>query len=65
MLSLNLKELEANKLIIRIVDVDFPSIIEYEFTEYAKEYGTLITDMIEWGKKHKRLITDKSLDSKQ
>lgn len=60
MLSLNLKELEANKLITRMVDIDFPSSIEYEFTEYAKEYGVLITGMIEWGKKHKRLIIHKS-----
>lgn len=57
MLSLNLKELEANQLIIRKVDIDFPSIIEYEFTEYAKEYGALITDMIEWGKKHKKIVS--------
>ncbi|PWV46126.1 helix-turn-helix domain-containing protein [Chitinophaga sp. S165] len=60
MLSLNLKELEANKLITRKVDVDASTNIEYEFTEYAKEYGTLITYMIEWGKKHKRVIVENS-----
>lgn len=56
MLSRNLKELEDNKLITRKVYADSPVIVEYEFTEYAKEYGALINQMIEWGKKHKKMI---------
>lgn len=57
MLSLNLKELEDNKLISRKVYADFPVIVEYEFTEYANEYGALITQMINWGKKHKKMLS--------
>lgn len=57
MLSLNLKELEDNKLISRKVYTDFPVIVEYEFTEYANEYGALITQMINWGKKHKKMLS--------
>ena len=56
MLSRNLKELEDNKLITRKFDRDAAVQIEYEFTEYAKEYGDLILQMIEWGKKHRRMI---------
>jgi len=59
MLSRNLKELEDNKLITRTVYPDSPVTVEYEFTEYAKEYGVLINEMIEWGKKHRKLITGK------
>jgi DNA-binding HxlR family transcriptional regulator len=56
MLSRNLKELEDNKLITRKVFTDFPVLVEYEFTEYAKEYGALISQMIDWGKKHKKML---------
>jgi DNA-binding HxlR family transcriptional regulator len=56
MLSRNLKELEDNKLITRKVYTDIPVIVEYEFTEYANEYGALISQMIDWGKKHKKML---------
>ena len=59
MLSRNLKELEDNKLITRTVYADLPVTVEYEFTEYANEYGILINEMIEWGKKHRKKITGK------
>lgn len=56
MLSINLKQLEENKLIIRRVDPDFAGTVEYEFTEYSQQYGALIQGMIEWGKSHKQLL---------
>ncbi|SFO83653.1 transcriptional regulator, HxlR family [Chitinophaga sp. YR627] len=56
MLSRSLRELEDNKLITRTVDPNVPTLVEYEFTEYAKEYGVLITEMIRWGKHHKKMI---------
>ncbi|MGS2741800.1 winged helix-turn-helix transcriptional regulator [Sinomicrobium sp. M5D2P17] len=58
MLSRNLKELEDNRLITREVYPDSPVIVEYTFTEYAKEYGDLILQMIEWGKKHRRMLIE-------
>lgn len=60
MLSRSLKELEDNKLIARNVDPDFTSVIEYEFTQYALEYGNLILEMIRWGENHHKIITGKS-----
>lgn len=59
MLSRNLKELEDNKLITRTVFTDAPIQVEYTFTEYAKEYGFLINTMIEWGKKHRKVVIGK------
>jgi len=56
MLSLNLKELEANRLITRKIHEEPSVTVEYEFTEYAKEYGALINHMINWGKKHRKMI---------
>jgi len=59
MLSRSLKELEDNKLIVRNVDPDFTAAIEYEFTQYALEYGNLILEMIRWGENHHKIITGK------
>ncbi len=56
MLSRNLKELETNKLLTRSVYDKSSMLVEYEFTEYAKEYGMLILQMIKWGKRHREVI---------
>lgn len=58
MLSRSLKELLDNKIITRTAYSDSPVIIEYEFTEYSKEYAILINQMIEWGKRHRKLIIE-------
>jgi DNA-binding HxlR family transcriptional regulator len=59
MLSRNLKELEDNKLITRKEHEDISVTIEYDFTDYSREYGILINQMIEWGKRHRKIITSK------
>jgi len=56
MLSRNLKELEDNKIITRTVNEDTFGSVEYDFTEYATQYGILINAMIEWGKSHRKMI---------
>ncbi|WP_353718726.1 helix-turn-helix domain-containing protein [Dyadobacter sp. 676] len=61
MLSRSLKELEDNKLVVRKVDPDFTATIEYEFTQYALEYGNLILEMIRWGQNHQKVITGKAI----
>jgi DNA-binding HxlR family transcriptional regulator len=55
MLSRNLKELEENKLITRVMSNE-TLFYEYHFTEYSKEYGDLMLKMIEWGKSHRKKI---------
>lgn len=59
MLSRNLKELEENKLITRTADVNVPTQVAYEFTDYSSEYGLLIGEMIKWGKNHRQRIIGK------
>lgn len=56
MLSLNLKEMEVNKLVKRLAYEDTREVIEYEFSEHAKDYIKLMKDMIEWGKEHRKVI---------
>lgn len=55
MLSKNLKELEENQLVTRTLSND-SLYYEYNFTEYSREYGDLIYQMIKWGKAHKKRI---------
>jgi DNA-binding HxlR family transcriptional regulator len=56
MLSRELKELEANKLITRTVCDTTPALIEYESTEYCKTFGSIILEMIKWGKQHQKKV---------
>jgi len=59
MLSKELKEMELNKLVSRTVNDDVPVLIEYELTEYAKTLWPILTEMINWGKRHRNKIKAK------
>lgn len=54
MLSKELQQLEANKLISRTVTTEGRMLIHYEITEYAKTLIPVISEMIKWGKDHRR-----------
>ena len=57
MLSKELKDLEMNELIKRQVYDTQPVSIEYEITTYGKTLNPLISELHEWGTKHrKRMI---------
>lgn len=56
MLSKELKELEMNKLIARTVLNTQPVTVEYSLTEYGQELQTMISNLSEWGKKHREKI---------
>lgn len=56
MLSKELKEMEANKLVRRSVYPDIPVTIEYTPTEYCQSFGNIIQEMINWGKTHKEVV---------
>lgn len=58
MLSRELREMELNKLIKRTVHDDYPVRVEYESTDYCKSFGSIILEMIKWGKDHRRFITE-------
>jgi len=59
MLSKELKEMEMNKLVKRTVYDDTPVLIEYEPTPYCRSFGRIITEMINWGKEHRKVVTQK------
>jgi DNA-binding HxlR family transcriptional regulator len=51
-LSKELKDLEANKLIIRIVHDGHPVAIEYKLTSYSFTLTPVVDELIKWGKLH-------------
>lgn len=58
MLSKELKDMELNKLVKRTVYPDTPVLIEYEPTEYCRTFGNIISEMITWGREHRKMIVE-------
>jgi DNA-binding HxlR family transcriptional regulator len=56
MLSRELKNLEANKIIRRTVTASTPPSVEYSATDYCYTFGDIILEMIRWGQDHRKLI---------
>jgi Predicted transcriptional regulators len=55
MLSKELKELEANGIVSRIVQTCAPIAVEYDLTPSGRELVKVTDTMIEWGLKHREL----------
>lgn len=65
MLSKELKELEMNKVIRRVVKDESPVLVEYETTPYCKTFSEIILAMINWGKQHYEVLKEDTADSKK
>lgn len=59
MLSKELKELEINKVIQRTVLPTQPITVQYELTKHGKTLQTIVENLTEWGKAHRKEITGK------
>jgi DNA-binding HxlR family transcriptional regulator len=55
-LSKELKELELNGFVKRIVYTDTPVVVIYEITPYSNTLGPVLSEMIKWGTTHKTKI---------
>jgi DNA-binding HxlR family transcriptional regulator len=53
-LSKELKDLESNKLIIRIVQDTYPVTIDYKLTTHSYTLTPVVDEMIKWGKQHSK-----------
>ncbi len=53
-LSKELKDLESNKLIVRIVHDTYPVSIDYKLTSYSYTLTPVVDEMIKWGKQHSK-----------
>jgi DNA-binding HxlR family transcriptional regulator len=58
-LAKELKDLEENKLIQRVVFADIPVSIEYSLLPYAESLGEVIKALSDWGINHRKLIAGK------
>lgn len=56
MLSKELKELEVNRLIERIVLDTHPVTVLYKLTKHGKSLQTIINNLTAWGMKHRKEI---------
>lgn len=61
MLSKELKELELNGVVKRIVIDKRPVVVEYELTESGKEFKVVLRRMVDWGLEHRSKIFKKRL----
>jgi DNA-binding HxlR family transcriptional regulator len=59
MLSKELKELEINKLISRTVLDTQPISVQYQISPYGMTLKTIINELTEWGKQHRKVIVGK------
>lgn len=59
MLSKELRDLELNKMVKRIVYNTIPATVEYEITPYGKSLDTICMAMYQWGIEHRKKIINK------
>jgi DNA-binding HxlR family transcriptional regulator len=55
-LSSELKELELNGFVKRVVYTQTPVLVEYEITDYADTLGEVLTALSNWGAMHRDKI---------
>ncbi|PYF75124.1 winged helix-turn-helix transcriptional regulator [Pedobacter nutrimenti] len=55
MLTLQLRKLEENKIVVRTVFAEVPPRVEYELTPIGYELRPIIKQLEKWGQKHKDL----------
>ena len=53
-LSKELKDLEASKLILRVVHDTHPVSVEYKLTTYSFTLTPVVDEMIKWGRQHSK-----------
>ena len=52
MLTLQLRQLEADEILTRKIYAEVPPRVEYQLTSYGQTLSTLLRNMREWGKQH-------------
>lgn len=53
MLTLQLRKMEENKLVMRTVYAEVPPRVEYELTKSAQQLNPILKQLEEWGLNHK------------
>ena len=58
-LSKELKDLEINKLVKRVVHNTKPVTVEYSITEYGRSFIPIAEQLLQWGLSHRKVIKAK------
>ncbi|MFJ3624383.1 winged helix-turn-helix transcriptional regulator [Streptomyces iakyrus] len=58
MLTLNLRRLERDGLLVRTVFASVPPKVEYSLTPMARELHTSLTGLVGWAQRHRSAITE-------
>lgn len=58
MITLQLRELEADGVLVRHVYAEVPPRVEYELTEFGKSLLPVLTSMRDWGKEFKERMNE-------
>ncbi|TCD28764.1 transcriptional regulator [Pedobacter psychrodurus] len=53
MLTLQLRKMEGSNLVKRTVYAEVPPRVEYELTKSGKQLGPILSQLEDWGKKHR------------
>ncbi|MFZ2338771.1 MAG: helix-turn-helix domain-containing protein [Bacteroidales bacterium] len=61
MLSKELKDLEANGIVTRMVYDTIPVTVEYQLTKSGESIKDVLDVMIEWGLQHRKIVIGKKL----
>lgn len=61
-LTKNLRELEQELIINRVVYPQVPPKVEYSITEYGQDLEPILHAMHEWGTKHTKIKNEKIID---
>ncbi|WP_251096356.1 helix-turn-helix domain-containing protein [Streptomyces sp. Caat 7-52] len=62
MLTLNLRRLERDGLLVRTVYPTVPPRVEYELTPMARELYTSLTGLVDWAERHRTAIAEARAD---
>jgi DNA-binding HxlR family transcriptional regulator len=58
-LSTELKELELNGLVKRVVHTQTPVVVEYQLTDYAANLDSILHSLAQWGTMHGEKVRSK------
>lgn len=61
MLTLQLRKMEHGQLVKRTVYAEVPPRVEYELTPSGQELRPILRQLEEWGKRHKKNLTNEAL----